>query len=186
MWTSKLLDHAFVVAVAVLATARTSQSPDPIAQQERSGILSTPIYIFQSSQSATAALGKALETLGYTRFDPQCTAQFTPPIYMELPVGADYVKIAISNPEAKFLLPRELTSIEPESRSWLRMSFYGQGARDKLLGNRQAILDFFSLSEHSHQLLELDVYPKRRAGEQGQDWVRLCDFLGLGPVDGGP
>ncbi|KAI0528515.1 hypothetical protein GGR58DRAFT_526099 [Xylaria digitata] len=179
MRTSKILEYAYVFTTAIVTT-RASPSLDPIAHRKRSEILSASVYIFSSSPSATAALSKALETLGYIHFDPQSASQVSQPIYVELPVDVDYVEIATSNPEARFLLPKELTSTEPMYWSWLGMNPHDKGAPDELRGKKQTIQGFFSLGQRSHQFLEIEIYPELREAERAQNWVKLCDFLGLG------
>ncbi|KAI5867300.1 hypothetical protein GGS23DRAFT_592626 [Durotheca rogersii] len=137
-------------------------------QQLDGPVAPSPVYVLRTTHPATAALGKALDTLGYRRrhHGPRQQSlegdldyrEATPAnTYIEVPSTAQFVEIARSEPNARFILPRGAASSD----------------------HAQPVRSFFARESRSRQLLELDVLALERAA-QADNWVALCDYLGLG------
>ncbi|KAI1104850.1 hypothetical protein F4804DRAFT_168619 [Jackrogersella minutella] len=152
-------------------------------------ILSSPVFILKTTHPATTALSKALDTLGYSRLvsgsdsHNQGTVTTT---YVEVTSDTQLTEIAKSHPEARFIIPRgssrrigdglagigsmwrkrdasleqeSVRSLAEEGDVWLAHSFFSEKDLDGIL--------------------ELDVLALEK-GVQAENWVRLCDFLGMG------
>ncbi|KAI1376498.1 hypothetical protein F4677DRAFT_79924 [Hypoxylon crocopeplum] len=123
------------------------------------GIQSPPIYILRTTQPATTALGKALNTLGYR---PAGDDQRIPSnTYTEVSSVAQFVEITKSHSKAKFVVPQGSSQLKAEED-------YVRFARA-----------FLSEEKRSEELLELDVLDLEGAA-QAENWVVLCTFLGMG------
>ncbi|KAI8959095.1 hypothetical protein F5Y11DRAFT_334126 [Daldinia sp. FL1419] len=125
--------------------------------------VSPSIYILSTSPPATMALGKALDTLGYSRLDLGSDVLDHAALsntYAEVTSNMQLAEITRSQPDAKFILPRGNLRI---------------GEEDYVLSAR----DFFSEQKRSSKFLELDVLALKTSS-QAENWVQLCDFLGMG------
>ncbi|KAI1480197.1 hypothetical protein K445DRAFT_319892 [Daldinia sp. EC12] len=125
--------------------------------------VSPSIYILGTSPPATAALSKALDTLGYNRLDLESDILDQTALsntYVEVTSNMQLAEITRSQPDAKFILPRSNRRI---------------GEEDYVLSAR----NFFSKEKRSRKYLELDVLAAKKSS-QADNWVQLCDFLGMG------
>ncbi|KAI0851613.1 hypothetical protein F5Y00DRAFT_230254 [Daldinia vernicosa] len=125
--------------------------------------VSPSVYILSTSPPATVALSKALDTLGYSRLDLESDIldqTILSNTYVEVTSNMQLAEIARSQPDAKFILPRGSRHI---------------GEEDYILSAR----NFFSKEKRSRKFLELDVLALK-ASSQAENWVQLCDFLGMG------
>ncbi|OTB06131.1 hypothetical protein M426DRAFT_21247 [Hypoxylon sp. CI-4A] len=125
--------------------------------------VSPPIYILQTTQPAANAIGKALDTLGYSRQDPRPDpsmqrASFN--TYVEVS-GAQFANISRSHAGAKFILPRVSPQLMAEEDLASLASILA--AEDRV----------------SEGFLELDALAVEQA-VQAENWVSLCSFLGMG------
>ncbi|XXH00610.1 hypothetical protein Hte_006958 [Hypoxylon texense] len=145
-----------------------------------------PIYILRTTQPAMNSLGKALDTLGYISADPwsglsnETTSAYT---YMEVSSKTQLKDLARSHPEAKFIVPKG----RPRSRSrgdWCAARWIGGTCHDqKSLELRdddhiEQALTHFPDEKRRHVFL-LDVF-SREEPTQAENWINLCEFLGMG------
>ncbi|KAI1452706.1 hypothetical protein F4805DRAFT_446366 [Annulohypoxylon moriforme] len=153
-------------------TATTSSSP-------------APIFVLKTTHTATSVLSKALSKLGYIHQDPNTSRQsnYTSNIeantYVEVTSDTQLLEIANLHPEAKFIIPRG-SRLSASSSWWgselmtTREASSGSGG-----GGSWFAQPFVSEKEEVNGILELDVLALEK-GAQAENWVRLCDFLGLG------
>ncbi|KAI1405973.1 hypothetical protein F4819DRAFT_442392 [Hypoxylon fuscum] len=150
-------------------------------------IVSPSIYVLRTSQPATNALGKALDTLGYNRLGSvldsvdQIASSDT---YIEISSSAQFLNVTRSFPEAQFILPSSKGndgSSDMCAWSWVGGACHDWRSSD-LLGEEdhvQLARTLFSEEERSQVFLELDVLALEKAA-QAENWVELCKFLGMG------
>ncbi|KAI1135088.1 hypothetical protein F5Y05DRAFT_181885 [Hypoxylon sp. FL0543] len=139
---------------------------------------SQPVYILKTTEPATLALGKALDTLGYNRQGNQQSAYNA---YIEVTSDAQLTEIGRSYPEAKFIIPegRRRATKAPDP-SGIGAAFWGRGAATEVKSAQHDWANHTVLEEKRLQgLLELDVLALE-AGAQAENWVALCEFLGMG------
>ncbi|OTA87268.1 hypothetical protein M434DRAFT_399541 [Hypoxylon sp. CO27-5] len=163
--------------------------------------LSSPVYILKTTEPATLALGRALDTLGYTRQGTKLNQenQKAPSnAYIEVTSDAQLSEIGRSYPDAKFIIPQgsrlpqrradDLSGIGIGIGIGIGPALWGRGA-----GAAAVERDSSSSSSSPHDwanhtlleqkrlqgLLELDVLALE-AGAQAENWVALCEFLGMG------
>lgn len=145
---------------------------------------SPPVYILETTQSATTTLSKALDTLGYRHLSHASnlgnqTALYK--TYVLISSHAQLAEIIRSQPEAKFILPRRTPTLKGRA-SWLWRQDDEDGQHSQLQSEEdyiQSTRTLFSGEERSQGLLELEVLGQRTAA-QAENWVLLCDFLGMG------
>ncbi|KAI0112641.1 hypothetical protein F4776DRAFT_640164 [Hypoxylon sp. NC0597] len=148
----------------------------------------SPVYILKTSEPATLALGKALDTLGYTR---QGTTKPNPDApsnaYIEVTSDAQLTEIGRSYPEAKFIIPQGSRLPPPrhaDDLAGIGPALWGRGGagagaeRESSLPHDWANHTLFE-EKRLQGLLELDVLALE-AGAQAENWVALCQFLGMG------
>ncbi|OTA67861.1 hypothetical protein K449DRAFT_461830 [Hypoxylon sp. EC38] len=156
--------------------------------------LSSPVYILKTTEPATLALGRALDTLGYTRqgTKPNQENQKAPSnAYIEVTSDAQLSEIGRSYPDAKFIIPQgsRLPQRRADDLSGIGIgigpALWGRGAgaaaeRDSSSSSPHDWANHTLLEEKRLQgLLELDVLALE-AGAQAENWVALCEFLGMG------
>ncbi|KAI2463375.1 hypothetical protein F4781DRAFT_125822 [Annulohypoxylon bovei var. microspora] len=172
-----------LVGLSLLAPISALDNHAPISPPT-----SPPIFILKTTHTATSVLGKALGKLGYSHQDPITTQgnySASPNTYVEVTSDTQLLDIAKSHPEAKFIVPRgsrlsaqyDDGSSELGAASW----WWGQGAGTELVAGEDSVwfAQAFLSEKKLDGVLELDVLALE-AGAQAENWVRLCDFLGLG------
>ncbi|KAI1347957.1 hypothetical protein F5Y01DRAFT_230981 [Xylaria sp. FL0043] len=161
----------FPASLASLVLAQAASSP--------------AVYILMPSNTASTAVSSALNTLGYSYSDSTAGdglgLDLDHSAYTILQPGTAYRNISRDNPGARFILPNLATA---DSQSWLGSFSQEQRAGKELRSEDvDSIRAFFADMKGSgsgvSQLLELDV-SAYDSHTQGQTWVALCDFLGLG------
>ncbi|KAI1214646.1 uncharacterized protein F4807DRAFT_4666 [Annulohypoxylon truncatum] len=157
---------------------------------------SQPIFVLKTSQTATSVLSKALGKLGYIHQEARqgnYSASSTPNInantntYVEVTSDAQLLEISRAHPEAKFIIPSG-SQLFSASEDGAPGSWWGRqrASGAELVGGEGGGIwfaqDFLSEKNENEKLdevLELDVLALEK-GAQAENWVRLCDFLGLG------
>ncbi|KAI0883199.1 uncharacterized protein GGS22DRAFT_168102 [Annulohypoxylon maeteangense] len=151
---------------------------------------SAPIFVLRTTQTATSVLGKALSKLGYIHQDSRqgnSTAASNTNTYVEVSSDAQLLEITKSHPEAKFIIPRgSRLGEEGLGRTWWWGRESGGGAEMVMttttMGDGRGTWFAQAFTEKrigDDGILELDVLALEK-GAQAENWVRLCDFLGLG------
>ncbi|KAI1761335.1 hypothetical protein GGR53DRAFT_506007 [Hypoxylon sp. FL1150] len=132
-----------------------------VTDRRHGGIL-PPIYMLSTTEPALTSLSKALDTLGYMRADagPHTSNQTASPYtYVEVSSSIQLEELSMSHPEAKFIIPRGKPS---------------RSENDLSIQQAQAPFD-----EEKQHVFHLDVL-SRKAATQADNWIHLCEFLGLG------
>ncbi|KAI0835378.1 hypothetical protein F5Y06DRAFT_139330 [Hypoxylon sp. FL0890] len=139
---------------------------------------SQPIYILKTSEPATNALSKALDTLGYSR---QGSQEASSSAYIEVTSDAQLTEIGRTYPEAKFIIPQgRRHPMGTHDLSGIGAVFWGRGACTEQRSSQHDWSNHTVFEEKRLQgLLELDVLTLE-AGAQAENWVALCEFLGMG------
>ncbi|XDG01749.1 hypothetical protein ABKA04_001364 [Annulohypoxylon sp. FPYF3050] len=127
---------------------------------------SQPVFVLKTTQTATSSLSKALSKLGFIHQD---TRQGNSSIisntitntntYVEVTSDTQLLEITESHPEAKFIIP--------------------SGSRFPTVGEGNWLAQASLSDKNLNGILELDVLALEK-GTQAENWVRLCDFLGMG------
>lgn len=146
---------------------------------------SAAVYVLMPSDPAMTAMSSALNTLGYSYSESITGANgvdlsLDPRAYAILSRGLTYQNISRDNPEARFILP----SFTADSQSWLSLLSQDQRVgKDVQSDDVESVRAFFAdmgdTGRGASQLLELDIFAQD-SHTQAQNWVTLCDFLGLG------
>ncbi|KAI1414586.1 hypothetical protein F5Y13DRAFT_188252 [Hypoxylon sp. FL1857] len=165
-------------------------APSTLALHNRVGA-SSPVYILKTSEPATVALSKALDTLGYTRQGSKSNSNVNGQIassnaYIEVTSDAQLTEISAAYPEAKFIVPQG--SRLPAGRAdppGLGTALWGLGVDVEEQQQQQEPFQHFWANHTFFEerrvqgLLELDVLALE-SGAQAENWVALCEFLGMG------
>lgn len=150
-----------------------------LASQGYTASTSPPVYILGPIQPASIALGEALRTLGYSHVhaaDANGQATLGSNTFTELsPCSAANVDLAMQNPGARFILPSKAVACHQQ----LLGACVTKSPFDLPESHTQAVQHFFAQKRHAHQLLVLNVSATAPSA-QAENWVVLCEFLGLG------
>ncbi|KAI6080595.1 hypothetical protein F4821DRAFT_251185 [Hypoxylon rubiginosum] len=133
-----------------------------VTDRRHDGLL-PPIYMLSTTQPALTSLSKALDTLGYMRADSELNPSnqtASPYTYVEVSSSIQLEELSMSHPEAKFIIP---------------------GGKPSRNGDEFSIQQAIAhLGDEKHQhVFHLDVL-SRKAATQADNWIHLCEFLGLG------
>ncbi|KAI1444817.1 hypothetical protein F5Y02DRAFT_418611 [Annulohypoxylon stygium] len=127
---------------------------------------SQPIFVLKTTQTATSSLSKALSKLGFIHQDTRqanssviSNAIANTNTYVEVTSDTQLLEITESHPEAKFIIP--------------------SGSRFPTVGEGNWLAQASLSDKNLNGILELDVLALEK-GTQAENWVRLCDFLGMG------
>ncbi|KAI0967453.1 hypothetical protein F4678DRAFT_242974 [Xylaria arbuscula] len=158
-------------------------TPASLASLVLAQAASPAVYILMPSDLALTAVSSALNTLGYSYSESTASdgagLDLDHTAYTILQPGTAYRNISRDNPAARFILP----NFAADSNSWLGLFSQEQHGDKGLESDADSIRTFFADMEDAgrgaSQLLELDV-SAYDSHTQAQNWVTLCDFLGLG------
>lgn len=167
-----IVSDILLVAAVVSSSILAAETPRP----QQASPSQPAVYILGLSQSSSAVLSQALDTLGYSGGGGSAATEEGAESYTELAVGDEYMDIALVYPNAKFILPLEKEELSNDDVFWGK----GQQSERSLNSNyTRLVRDFFARRGLSQQLLELDVQSSKPS-VGAEKWVALADFLGLG------
>ncbi|KAI3325493.1 hypothetical protein HD806DRAFT_552765 [Xylariaceae sp. AK1471] len=154
MTPTRLFAIAAYVFGIFVATRTTQALADPCPT----------IYVFDVSPLATKTLNRALDKLGYTYSGAHLKTPEALGTYSGLSLEANYEQIALTNPDAKFILA------QPLERTLTELDRDSQTAESTAMRTVSAIRHYFSFGNRHHRLLELKV-PGRNLGAWAKEWV---------------
>ncbi|PQE26938.1 hypothetical protein CJF31_00003666 [Rutstroemia sp. NJR-2017a BVV2] len=147
------------------------------------------IFILGDHASHTAALGIALQTLGYTHTVLNSSfPELSTHTYTELPTASIPNDLMIQYPNSKFILP-VTSSPKPDSQlgrrpcanSWLGLLAAWKPDSKPIVSDdeeKNAQHEQLRRSLERGRLLEIAL--DERESHRGEKWLMLCDFLDLG------
>lgn len=178
--------HVFALLSAILQLACCHQQIQQVSSHtiSTSPVRNNQVYIIGSSRTGTEAVSTALQTLGYkqirpgylpTSNDDQASNQGTFRVIYEV-LGAE--KHLTMLPGAKFILPVEydnILQIEDQNGEGFGDE---QGSPSPYQNYTCLVHDYFVQSQQEANLLEFHI--TKNSDRVGDDWPKLCQFLGLG------
>ncbi len=192
--------YPFVIILPLIGAHRAPLAP--LMTMPHSPSIASPVFLLGPSKPGTASLRTALHTLGYspTMFADSPPANFSaaPSIanfdhsddksVVELGCRQSYAELAVRYPSAKFIL-----TLDEVTLRFLDGTTLGSNSlrpKDDALENscqdanqdRTYVLSlraFFSRFDQENRVLEIVIDDELEA-DDGERWVRLCRFLGLG------
>lgn len=178
-----LPDHVFTLLGAILPLVCCQQHIKPLSTSA-SLVQNNQVYVLGSSRTGIAAVSTALQTLGYEQILPGSLpiASADPAsnegTFSVLPVELGLEKHSIMSPGAKFILVVEDDSAMqigyPNEEGFGGEQGYGGSSRNYI----RSVQDSFAQSNNGARLLEFQI--TKNNDRVGEDWAKLCQFLGLG------
>ncbi|OBT65734.1 hypothetical protein VE03_03326 [Pseudogymnoascus sp. 23342-1-I1] len=170
---------------AILQLACCHQQIQPLSSHiSLSPTQNNQVYILGSSRTGIAVITAALQTLGYKQI-----LLGTPPVvsadhasdqgtFSVVSVELGIEEHSIMSPAAKFILPVEddkITQIEyPNVEGFSDEQGFASGYQNYI----RSVQDFFAQSDQEAKLLVFQI--RKNSHRVGDDWPKLCQFLGLG------
>lgn len=175
--------HVFALLGAILQLASCHQQPLS-SHTSAAPVRNNRIYILGSSQTGIAVISTALETLGYNRILPgdlpisSVDPASNQDTFSVLPMELEVEEHAIMSLGAKFILPVEYDNITQIKYSNVEGFGDEQGLASVYQNYTRSVHEFFAQSDQEPSLLEFQI--TKNSHRVGDDWFKLCQFLGLG------
>lgn len=179
-----LRGHVLALFSAIAQLASCQHQIQPLSSHRLASTgQSNHVYILGNSRTGVAVITTALQTLGYKKIlpgdIPAASADHSPNqgTFSVISVELGVEEYSIMSPGAKYILPVEDDNV-------LRVEypnvegFSEQGFGSEYQNNRRSVHDYFAQSDHEANLLEFQI--TKNSDRVGDDWPRLCQFLGLG------
>lgn len=176
--------HVLALLSAIAQLACCQHQIQPLSRDIlASTVQSNHVYILGNSRTGVAAITTALQTLGYKKILPgdlpMDSADHSPnqATFSVISVELGVEEHSTMSPGAKYILP-------VEDDNFLRIEYpNGEGFGEQGFGSeyqnyRRSVYDYFTQSDHEANLLEFQV--TQNSDRVGDDWPKLCQFLGLG------
>ncbi|KFY36805.1 hypothetical protein V494_04971 [Pseudogymnoascus sp. VKM F-4513 (FW-928)] len=152
----------------------------------KSASLPVQVYIIGSSRTGIAVVSTALQTLGYKQMQPggppisSADQAFSHGTFGILSEELEIEEHSIMSSGAKFIFPVDLDDTVAQIQYINGGEGFGgeHGFASLYRSNPRSIRGFFAQSDQEANLLELRI--TKNSDRVGDDWPKLCQFLGLG------